>query len=419
MNNPQLIHTERLIAEVSLFRSPADMVLSKFFKDHKKLGRQDRHEIAETVYAALRHWQKLHMVFGAKAPARLLALGALVIGRGVSIASLSDIINEAERTALSGLKAAKSEFTGRLNTASELPQWLVERMQGQYSDEEVIAIGQSLSQAAPLDTRVNTIKGKREKVLAQLEADGFKAAGTPFSPWGIRFQDKAAINKNALFLDGFLEVQDEGSQLLALLSGANRGEVVVDFCAGAGGKTLALAAMMNNTGRLYAMDVSEKRLANIKPRIARAGVGNITPQRLDHERDLRLKKLWNKADRVLVDAPCSGLGTLRRNPDLKYRQSNASIDELVALQTRILDSAAHLVKRGGYLVYATCSILAEENQKQVEHFLSSHPDFQLVNCSDLLKSNKIALDTGEFLQLNPATHHTDGFFAAVMQKSSS
>jgi 16S rRNA (cytosine967-C5)-methyltransferase len=404
---------------VSLFRSPADMVLSKFFKDHKKLGRQDRHEIAETVYAALRHWQKLHMVFGVKAPARLLALGALVIGRGVSIASLSDIINETERTALSGLKAAKSEFTGRLNTASELPEWLVERMQGQYSDEEIIAIGQSLSQAAPLDTRVNTIKGKREKVLAQLEADGFKAAATPFSPWGIRFQDKAAINKNALFLDGFLEVQDEGSQLLALISGAKRGEVVVDFCAGAGGKTLALAAMMNNTGRLYAMDVSEKRLANIKPRIARAGVGNITPQRLDHERDLRLKKLWNKADRVLVDAPCSGLGTLRRNPDLKYRQSNASIDELVALQTRILDSAAHLVKRGGYLVYATCSILAEENQKQVEHFLSSHPDFQLVNCSDLLKSNKIALDTGEFLQLNPATHHTDGFFAAVMQKSSS
>ena len=419
MNNPQLIHTERLIAEVSLFRSPADMVLSKFFKDHKKLGRQDRHEIAETVYAALRHWQKLHMVFGAKAPARLLALGALVIGRGVSIASLSDIINEAERTALSGLKAAKTEFTGRLNTASELPEWLVERMQGQYSDEEIIAIGQSLSQAAPLDTRVNTIKGKREKVLAQLEADGFKAAATPFSPWGIRFQDKAAINKNPLFLDGLLEVQDEGSQLLALISGAKRGEVVVDFCAGAGGKTLALAAMMNNTGRLYAMDVSEKRLANIKPRIARAGVGNITPQRLDHERDLRLKKLWNKADRVLVDAPCSGLGTLRRNPDLKYRQSNASIDELVALQTRILDSAAHLVKRGGYLVYATCSILAEENQKQVEHFLSSHPDFQLVNCSDLLKSNKIALDTGEFLQLNPATHHTDGFFAAVMQKSSS
>ena len=419
MNNPQLIHTERLIAEVSLFRSPADMVLSKFFKDHKKLGRQDRHEIAETVYAALRHWQKLHMVFGAKAPARLLALGALVIGRGVSIASLSDIINEAERTALSGLKAAKSEFTGRLNTASELPEWLVERMQGQYSDEEIIAIGQSLSQAAPLDTRVNTIKGKREKVLAQLEADGFKAAATPFSPWGIRFQDKAAINKNALFLDGFLEVQDEGSQLLALISGAKRGEVVVDFCAGAGGKTLALAAMMNNTGRLYAMDVSEKRLANIKPRIARAGVGNITPQRLDHERDLRLKKLWNKADRVLVDAPCSGLGTLRRNPDLKYRQSNDSIDELVTLQTRILDSAAHLVKRGGFLIYATCSILAEENQKQVEHFLSNHPDFQLVNCSDLLKSNKIALDTGEFLQLNPATHHTDGFFAAVMQKSSS
>lgn len=419
MNNQQLIFTERLITEVSLFNSPADAVLSKFFRDHKKLGRNDRHEIAETVYATLRHWQKLHTHLAKNATPRLLALGALVIARGVSIGSLSDLINETERDVLSGLKAAKAEFTGCLNTASELPEWLIERMQKQYSDEEIIAIGQSLSKAAPLDTRVNTLKGKRDKVLAQLEAEGFKAEATPFSPWGIRFQDKAAINKNPLFLDGVLEVQDEGSQLLALLSGAKRGEVVVDFCAGAGGKTLAMAAMMNNSGRLYAMDVSEKRLANIKPRIARAGVGNITPQRLDHERDLRLKKLWNKADRVLVDAPCSGLGTLRRNPDLKYRQSNESIDELVALQTRILDSAAHLVKRGGYLIYATCSVLAEENQAQIENFLAKHPEFSLVNCSELLKSNKIALDTGEFLQLNPAIHHTDGFFAAVMQKSSS
>ncbi|AUZ04220.1 RNA (C5-cytosine) methyltransferase [Vitreoscilla sp. C1] len=419
MNNQQLVHTERLLTEIRFFQSPADVILSKFFKDHRKLGRQDRHEIAETVYAALRHWQKLHAFFGKKAPVRLLALGALVIARGVSIGSLSSILSEDERQKLSDLKAARAGFADQLHTASELPEWVIERMQGQYSDEEIVTLGQALSQAAPLDTRVNTLKGKREKVLAQLETEGFKAQATPFSPWGIRFQDKAVLNKNPLFLDGVIEVQDEGSQLLALLSGAKRGEVIVDFCAGAGGKTLALAAMMNNTGRLYAMDVSEKRLANIKPRIARAGVGNITPQRLDHERDLRLKKLWNKADRVLVDAPCSGLGTLRRNPDLKYRQSPQSIDELVEIQQRILVSAAKLVKRGGYLVYATCSILAEENQQQVEKFLASHPEFSLVNCSELLNGYKIPLNTGEYLQMSPATHHTDGFFAAVLQKSSS
>lgn len=419
MNTQQLIFSERLIAEVGLFNAPADAILSKFFKDHRKLGRQDRHEIAETVYAALRHWQKLHTFLGNKPTARLLALGALVIGRGASIGSLGDFINEAEREALSKLKAAKPEFTGRLNTASEFPEWLITRMQTQYTDAEITTLGQALSQSAPLDTRVNTLKGKRDKIIAQLAQEGFKADATPFSTWGIRFQDKAAINKNPLFLEGVIEVQDEGSQLLALLTGAKRGEVNVDFCAGAGGKTLAMAAMMNNTGRLYALDVSEKRLTNIKPRIARAGVGNITPQRIDHERDLRLKKLWNKADRVLVDAPCSGLGTLRRNPDLKYRQSSQSLDELVGLQASILASAAHLVKRGGYLVYATCSMLAEENQQQIEHFLATHPEFSVVDCSDLLKSYKIPLDTGKFLQLNPAVHHTDGFFAAVMQKSSS
>ncbi|MGN7072963.1 RsmB/NOP family class I SAM-dependent RNA methyltransferase, partial [Neisseria sp. P0001.S004] len=219
-----------------------------------------------------------------------------------------------------------------------------------------------------------------------------------------------------LFLDGTLEVQDEGSQLLALLVGAKRGEIIVDFCAGAGGKTLAVGAQMANKGRIYAFDIAEKRLANLKPRMTRAGLTNIHPERISSEHDTRIARLAGKADRVLVDAPCSGLGTLRRNPDLKYRQSTETVANLLEQQHSILDAASKLVKPQGRLVYATCSVLPEENELQVERFLSEHPEFELVNCAELLQSLKIDLDTGKYLRLNSGEHQTDGFFAAVLQR---
>ncbi len=212
-------------------------------------------------------------------------------------------------------------------------------------------------------------------------------------------------------------MQDEGSQLLAILTGVKRGQMVTDFCAGAGGKTLAIGAVMQSTGRLYAFDISEKRLANLKPRLARSGLSNVQPQLIASEHDQKIKRLAGKMDAVLVDAPCSGLGTLRRNPDLKYRQSPKSVNELNQLQQSILASASRLVKAGGRLVYATCSILERENKEVVDAFLATHPDFERIDVRDLLSKEKIELPlTGTDLQLTPQEHGTDGFYAAVLQR---
>jgi 16S rRNA (cytosine967-C5)-methyltransferase len=220
-----------------------------------------------------------------------------------------------------------------------------------------------------------------------------------------------------LFLDGSVEVQDEGSQLLGFLLQPKRSEMVVDFCAGAGGKTLLLGAMMRSTGRLYAFDVSEKRLTKLKPRAARAGLSNIHTACISSETDSRVKRLSGKIDRVLVDAPCSGLGTLRRNPDLKWRQTPESIAELVVKQAAILASASRLLKVGGRLVYATCSILDEENEAIVAAFLATHPHFKKLSAHDLLAAQGIDMDVGESLQLWPHKHGTDGFFAVALERT--
>ena len=417
MNAAQLDHTAKVLAEMLTFKQPSDAVLSAYFREHKKLGRQDRHEIAETAFAALRHYQKISTVLRRPhAQPRKAALAALVLGRSTNISQIKDLLDEEETEFLSNLKARKTEFSDGLNTAAELPQWLVEQLQQHWSKEEILAFGRSINQPAPLDIRVNTLKGKRDKVLPLLQAESADAEATPYSPLGIRLKNKIALNKHELFLDGTLEVQDEGSQLLALLVGAKRGEIIVDFCAGAGGKTLAVGAQMANKGRIYAFDIAEKRLANLKPRMTRAGLTNIHPERISSEHDTRIARLTGKADRVLVDAPCSGLGTLRRNPDLKYRQSTETVANLLEQQHSILDAASKLVKPQGRLVYATCSVLPEENELQVERFLSEHLEFELVNGAELLQSLKIDLDTGKYLRLNSGEHQTDGFFAAVLQR---
>ena len=290
------------------------------------------------------------------------------------------------------------------------------KTQNVFSDDEIVKIGQVMQEPAPLDIRVNILKNQRDKVLKQLQEMGLSALATPFSPYGIRLQDKTAFNKHPLFLDGTIEVQDEGSQLLSLLSGAKRGLTVVDFCAGAGGKTLAMGALIQNKGRLYAFDISEKRLNNLKPRLTRSGLGNVLPQRIDNEHDSKLQRLWNKADIVLVDAPCSGTGTLRRNPDIKYRQSPDKIARIVEQQASIFQAASQLVAMGGRLIYASCSLLRAENEAQVETFLQHNPQFTLENAAELL-SPYISVDSSnKMLRLNPVTHNTDGFFAAVLTR---
>jgi len=297
-----------------------------------------------------------------------------------------------------------------------LPDWLYDVLATQFDTAELEQLAVGLNQSAPLDLRVNVLKAERAVVLARLNADGLAAEPCRYSPIGIRLSGKPSISRHPLFLDGSFEVQDEGSQLLGFVLQPKRGEMVADFCAGAGGKTLLLGALMRSQGRLYAFDVAEKRLAKLKPRLARSGLSNVHPVRIESENDIKIKRLAGKLDRVLVDAPCSGLGTLRRNPDLKWRQTPESVAELTIKQTAILHAASALVKKGGRLVYATCSLLDAENETVVSQFLAKHPEFVALSAEEVLNKQDIRIECGERLRLLPHRHGTDGFFAAVMER---
>jgi len=393
---------------------PADTTLRYFFKN-ERIGSNERELVAETVFGVLRHRLLLEHACAGNATPRRMALAHMFRFGGYNLRELEPVLKHEEKEWLSTVKGVKVEELP-LPVQAELPEWLVEMMRASYSDEDILAIGQSMQQGAPLDIRVNTLLAKREDVLQQLHEKNIAATATPYSPIGIRLKEKIPLNKDALFSEGKIEVQDEGSQLLGFLLAPKRNDMVVDFCAGAGGKTLMLSAMMNSQGRLYAMDVSEKRLANLKPRLKRSGASNIQPMLIAHENDLKVKRLAGKIDRVLVDAPCSGLGTLRRSPDLKFRQSPGSIEEFARQQTAILASASRLLKKGGRLVYATCSFLPEENQHIVQAFLAAHPDFVLRPAGAVLQQQKIALEAVDYLELRPHIHNTDGFFAAVLER---
>ena len=392
---------------------PADSILRHFFRENPTLGVNDRAFVAETVFGILRHRFFIESAVNIATP-RSLLLAYLARFQGLNMRELISLVSETEAKLLTGIKSVSLEAQP-LDVQAEFPVWLMEKLRNFMSDSEILDLGRSLQQAAPLDLRVNTLLASRDEVLAVLGKDGIEGSATPYSPIGIRLAGKPAINRHELFVTGKVEIQDEGSQLLGYLLGPKRRDMVVDFCAGAGGKSLMLGALMRSQGRIYALDNSEKRLNNLKPRLKRSGLSNLYPQLITNENDIKVKRLTGKIDRVLVDAPCSGLGTLRRNPDLKWRQSPQSIEELKRKQAAILASAANLLKPGGRLVYATCSFLPEENQEIVDKFLSTHPRFMQLNCAELLIQQKIPLDTGAFLQLSPGLHHTDGFFAAALE----
>jgi 16S rRNA (cytosine967-C5)-methyltransferase len=397
---------------------PADTTLRYFFQDNR-LGSKERALVAETVFGVLRHRLLLEHACqlneGQPTPRRM-ALAYLLRFGGYNLREIEPVLKRDESEWLAAVKGVQAADLP-LSIQAEFPDWLIAKLRAVHSDDDILALGRALQNPAPLDIRVNTLLAKRDEVLAQLQAQQLDATATPYSPVGIRLRDKIPLNKDPLFTEGKIEVQDEGSQLLGLLLAPKRNDMVVDFCAGAGGKTLLLAALMNSQGRLYALDVSEKRLANLKPRLKRSGASNIQPMLIAHENDLKVKRLAGKIDRVLVDAPCSGLGTLRRNPDLKFRQSPGSVEELTQKQAAILSSAARLLKKGGRLVYATCSLLPEENQQIVEGFLAAHPEFALLPADEVLQQQKIPLQTGRYLQLSPVTHNTDGFFAATLERN--
>jgi 16S rRNA (cytosine967-C5)-methyltransferase len=403
------------------FDHPADAIVSRFFRDNRGLGPRERATMAETVYTVLR--KKLlfdHLAPSGSGPKerRLAILGFYGPGDFLRSALTEQEINWLDQCE----KVSPNDLMERHR--HNLPEWLVQPLKDQLGDEFWPMV-ETLNLGAGLDLRVNTFKAKRADVQKDLAKAGIKAVNTPYSPWGLRIAGKPALNKNEAFMRGDFEVQDEGSQLLSMLLDAKRGEMVTDFCAGAGGKTLAIGAAMRSTGRLYAFDTSAHRLDAFKSRLKRSGLSNVHPAAIAHERDDRVKRLTGKMDRVLVDAPCTGLGTLRRNPDLKWRQNMQAVEEMAVKQAAILQSASRMLKSGGRIVYATCSVLPQENEAIAEAFSAANPDFVPLSVGEILAEMKVeaaaSLCSGGdnnqlYLRLWPHRHATDGFFAAVWQK---
>lgn len=411
----------QLLERVLRFEQPADAVLASYYRENKGLGPRERSTLSDTVYSVLRHkplYEHL-AASGGGSMARRLAILGFAGARDFLTAALSE--DEARWLARCDAIDQSSMPEGLRH---QMPVWLAETLKARLGDG-FWPLVRSLKQPAALDLRVNALRARRGGVQAELAKAGLISLPCPYSPWGLRLEGKPSLARVDLFQNGSIEVQDEGSQLLSLLVEARRGEMVVDFCAGAGGKALALAATMRNTGRVYALDTSAHRLEGIKPRLARSGISNVHLMVIAHERDDRLQRLAGKVDRVLVDAPCSGLGTLRRHPDLQWRQTPKDIAALAGRQINILAAAASLVKPGGRLVYATCSLLDVEDEAIADSFGQSHPDFKPVDAQQALQRQGVA-DAEALcersgngvtrMRLWPHRHQTDGFFAAIWQK---
>ncbi len=420
-----------LLAEIDSQGRPADLVAGAYLKARRYIGSKDRKAVSERVWGCLRRRARLDWWLasqGQPSTPRSRLLADLVLNDHLKPDEIAQQFTGGahgpgtlapQEWAL--LQALKGRDLFRHDMPAwvrgEYPEWLEPRLTAVFGDRLAAEMG-AMRDEAPVDLRVNSLKADRETARAALAADGLAAEPTPFSPLGLRLPARAALTAQAAFRDGLVEVQDEGSQILALLTDARPGQAVVDYCAGAGGKTLALAASMENKGRLVACDVNQARSERAAQRLRRAGVHNVTRRLLGGDADKWMKRQAGSFDRVLVDAPCSGSGTWRRNPDAKWRLTQQGVDELTALQRQILNRAARLVRPGGRLVYATCSLLAEEDEAQAACFLADHPDFALLPVGELwLPTVGGACPVeGPYLRLTPARHNTDGFFAAVFER---
>jgi 16S rRNA (cytosine967-C5)-methyltransferase len=420
-----------ILAAIDIGERPADDIAADYFRRRRYIGSKDRAQIASHVFSVLRHrpaldwWIEKHAVdIGPRS--RVLAALALTEGwRPETIVSCCYgerfrpvRLSEAEERLAHGLaKRALHDPEMSRAVANELPEWLLpyfERVFGKELEREMTA----LNAGAPIDLRVNLLKADRETAGRALAAEGVAAEPTPWSPIGLRISERVPLGGLIAFKEGLVEVQDEGSQITALLTDARPGMRVVDFCAGAGGKTLALAAGMANRGKLVACDVSARRLERAVRRLRRAGVGNAERRVLTSERDKWVKRHTGGFDRVLIDAPCLGTGTWRRNPGDKWRVSPKDLADLIVRQQEILSSAARLVRPGGKLVYATCSLLREEDEAQAEAFLAAEPEFSVVPAAHAWNETIGGRSPGGegYLRLTPARHGTDGFFVAIFER---
>lgn len=412
-----------IIAEILERAAAADRVVAEWQRRSRFAGVKDRRAVAEQVYAVLREqgmrrWRVQQA--GAELTPRLLvfadAATPLHVWRQLCDGSryAPPPLTEDEAAALSRLP---SDEDAPLWARGNLPPSVAEMVQQAFGTDTDMELA-ALNGRAPLDLRVNTLKSNRAIVLEQLQADGITAAVTPFSPLGIRIPERVRLEMNDLYRDGLIEPQDEAAQLAGLLVDARPGEVVVDLCAGAGGKTLLLAAGMRNQGELHAADNDQRRIDRLIPRLERAGVRNVTVHPADAMPDL-LRKLEGQADRVLLDVPCSGSGTWRRNPEARWRYDPASLDEVLRRQRGLLEDGARLVRPGGRLVYATCSILPAENGEQADWFLNHHGEFTALPLAEAWGEGVTdsRMRSGTRLSLTPYRHGTDGFFAAAFRRT--
>ncbi len=431
-------------------RFPADKQIDTYFKARRYIGSKDRAAIGELVYWVLRH--KMSLAWWVKAGSsneksatlrnslldestqisgRQYVLAALMLRGNYDVHSIQNITKDGEHCP-APLTSDEGKMCGAMHKQEHMhpdmpeyirlnyPAWLTPYFKATFGEEFDKAM-LALNEQAHTDLRTNTLKTTRDELLANLRAEGFDVSPTPSSPIGIRLAKRAPIFTSRYFKEGHFEVQDEGSQMVAAFVEAAPGQRVIDFCAGAGGKTLAIAAAMKNKGRILAWDTSAKRLSQIKERLKRAGVDNVQVQVIENENDQFIKRHKATADYVLVDAPCSGTGTWRRNPDLKWRFNRQDLDEVMALQQSILRSACRLVKPGGKLVYATCSVLREENEFQVENLLKEINDFRVVHAPKIW--DKTSPDdvsrSALYFRVTPHQDGVDGFFAAVLQRLNS
>lgn len=406
------------------YKTPADATLAYYFRKRRYIGSKDRGAISRLFYYILRHkasliwWAKQHSM---TANHRILGMLGYLFLHEARASNLNTLCS-GEKYAPTALKPKEFSMLEACAgqplqqeampeaTRYNIPEWLEKHFTNQYGEER-FALYDALMQEASVDIRVNTLKIDRDKALHAIRKSGMDASPCPYSANGLRLSKRGALFNLEAFRQGWFEVQDEGSQLLASLVNARAGQRVIDFCAGAGGKTLAISATMQNKGKILAWDTSKKRLGETPKRLARAGVNNVETHLITSEQDSYIKRHKNSADWVLVDAPCTGTGTWRRNPDLKWRTSPQDLEELTALQYSILTSAARLPKPGGALVYATCSLLKAENNAQIQRFLAEQPHFSLEPIT------LHPIESELMIQLTPSHHGTDGFFAAILRKN--
>jgi 16S rRNA (cytosine967-C5)-methyltransferase len=406
-------------------KRPADAVANDFFRSRRYIGSGDRRAVSERVWTVLRTRRRLGWWLGeTRQSARLLVAASLLL-EGWAKAGVAQAFSGGQFAPLP-LSGAENGVLSRiaghtLNHPTmadavrlEVPDWLLASLAARFG-ADLAAEMAALAEPAPLDMRVNLLKCDREQARMALAAEGWEAEPMKLSPWGLRIDGRRPVTSGPAFQSGLVEIQDEGSQLVAAMVAAAPGMRVVDWCAGAGGKTLALAGMMQNRGQIVACDVSAPRLDGAVRRLRRAGVHNVE-RHLVEAGDKWLKRRAGTFDRVLVDAPCTGTGTWRRNPDARLRLKPADLAELLPKQASILDMAQTLVRKGGRLVYATCSLLEEENEAQVTGFLLRHPAFRIVPLAQAWPLDAPPPNSGDFLSLTPARHGTDGFFTAVLER---